>query len=228
MKNKTIIITGASSGIGAATAKAFSEAGYSVAMLARNKNAMDQFQIPNSISIECDVTNVESVKNAINQAQEKYNGIDCLVNNAGFVKGGEFTKITHDDNQTMVQVNLSGVINCIETVLPMMHENKSGTIINISSVADRKSRPQLPVYAATKAAVKSLSESLRAENAKYGIRICNVAPSKIQTPMLISANLNLDQIIPVEELAKVILWIYQQPQTVCIRDIVIAPTYYEA
>lgn len=228
MKNKTILITGASSGIGAATAKAFSDAGYFVAMLARNKSAMEQFQIPNSISIECDVTDIESVKKAFRCTEEKFGTIDCLINNAGFVKGGEFTKVSHDDNKTMIEVNLSGVVNCIESVLPLMQENKSGTIINISSIADRKSRPQLPVYAATKAAVKSLSESLRAENAKYGIRVCNVAPAKIKTPMLISANLNLDQIVPVENMAKTILWIYQQPQTICIRDIVIAPTFYEA
>lgn len=228
MTKPLIVITGASSGIGAATAKVFSDAGYATALLARSKQSMDKLNIKNSISIECDVTNIESVKNAINQAQEKFGAIDCLINNAGFAKGGEFTEVSHQDNQTMIDVNLSGVVNCIETVLPLMQKNKSGTIINISSVADRKSRPTLPVYAATKAAVKSLSESLRTSNAKYGIRICNVAPAKIKTPMLMAANLSEDQIVPVEDMAKTIFWIYQQPKTVCIRDIVIAPTYYEA
>lgn len=228
MNKPLIIITGASSGIGAATAKAFSDAGCAVAMLSRNRQSMEQFNIAHSIAIECDVTNIESVKNAINQAQEKFGSIDCLINNAGFAKGGEFTEMSHQDNQTMIDVNLSGVVNCIETVLPIMQKNKSGTIINISSIADRKSRPTLPVYAATKAAVKSLSESLRTANAKHGIRICNVAPAKIKTPLLMSSNLSDDHIIPVEDMAKVILWIYQQPKSVCIRDIVIAPTYYEA
>lgn len=228
MTKPLIVITGASSGIGAATAKVFSDAGYTVAMLSRNKKSMEQFHISNSIALECDVTDIKSVKNAINLAQEKFGAIDCLINNAGFAKGGEFTEVSHDDNKIMIDVNLNGVINCIETVLPAMQKNKSGTIINISSVADRKSRPTLPVYAATKAAVKSLSESLRTSNAKYGIRICNVAPAKIKTPMLITANLSEDQIVPVEDMAKAILWIYQQPKTVCIRDIVIAPTHYEA
>lgn len=228
MSKPLIIITGASSGIGAAVATLFSEAGYSTALLSRNKSVMDALQLKNSISIECDVTNINSVNEAINIAQEKFGTADCLINNAGFAKGGEFTSVSHDDNQKMIDVNLTGVINCIESILPSMQKNKSGTIINISSVADRKSRPTLPVYAATKAAVKSLSESLRTANAKYGIRICNVAPAKIKTPLLMSSNLSDDQIIPVEELAKAILWIYQQPKTVCIRDIVIAPTYYEA
>jgi NADP-dependent 3-hydroxy acid dehydrogenase YdfG len=228
--NKTplIIITGASSGIGNAVAKLFSEAGYATALLARNKNAMDALQLKNSISIECDVTNIQSVEQAINIAQEKFGPVDCLINNAGVAKGGEFTEVSHNDNQKMIDVNLTGVINCIETVLPSMQKNKSGTIINMSSLSDRKSRPTLPVYAATKAAVKSLSESLRTSNAKYGIRICNIAPAKIKTPMTIVTNLLDDQLVQVDDMAKVILWVYQQPQTVCIRDIVIAPTYYEA
>ena len=228
MNKPLIIITGASSGIGAAVAKLFSEAGYATALLARNKSVMNTLCLENSISIECDVTDISSVNHAINIAQEKFGAADCLINNAGFAKGGEFTDVSHDDNQKMISVNLNGVINCIESVLPTMQKNKSGTIINISSVADRKSRPTLPVYAATKAAVKSLSESLRTANAKYGIRICNVAPAKIKTPLLMSSNLSDDQIIQVEDMAKAILWIYQQPKTVCIRDIVIAPTYYEA
>ena len=228
MNKPLVIITGASSGIGAAVAKLFSEAGYATALLARNKNVMDALALENSISIECDVTDIDSVNNAIKIAQEKFGKVDCLINNAGFAKGGEFTEVSHDDNQKMIDVNLNGVINCIESVLPTMQKNKSGTIINISSVADRKSRPTLPVYAATKAAVKSLSESLRTANAKYGIRICNVSPAKIKTPLLMSSNLSDDQIIQVEDMAKAILWIYQQPKTVCIRDIVIAPTYYEA
>lgn len=228
MNKSLVIITGASSGIGAAAAKAFSDVGYAVALLARNKKTMDQFNTPNSITIECDVTDIASVKNAIAQAQEKFGAVDCLINNAGFAKACDISESSHQDNKTMIDVNLSGVVNCIETVLPIMQKNKSGTIMNISSVADRKSRPSLPIYAATKAAVKSLSESLRTANAKYGIRICNVAPAKIKTPLLMSSNLADDQIIPVEDMAKALLWIYQQPKTICIRDMVIAPTYYEA
>lgn len=228
MNKPVIVITGASSGIGAATACEFSEAGYSVAMLARNKKAMEQLHIPNAITVECDVTSIESVKNAINHVREKLGVIDCLINNAGYSIGGEFTKTSHDDHKKMTDINLTGVINCIEVVLPSMQENKSGTIINVSSLSDRKSRPNLPVYAATKAGVKSLSESLRESNAKYGIRVCNVAPAKVKTPMIHSLNLSDNQMIDVDSISKALLWIYQQPKTICVRDIVIAPTFYEA
>lgn len=223
-----VIITGASSGIGAATATLFSKSGYQIVLLARNKKAMDDLKLPNSLSIECDVTDIHSVRNAIQIAQEEFGIPDCLINNAGFAKNGEFTNVSHDDHQKTIDVNLSGVVNCIETVLPIMQSNKNGTIINISSLSDRKSRPKLPMYAATKAAVRSLSDSLRESYAKDGIRICNVAPAKIKTPMILASHLSDEDIIPVEDLAKAILWIYEQPKNICIRDIVIAPTLYEA
>lgn len=227
MSQPLVIITGASSGIGEGIAKLFSQSGYNLALLARNVKAMNNLKLPNAMCIETDVTDIKAVTQAITQAQEQFGPVDCLINNAGYGKGGEFTEITHADHETMVKVNLLGVMNCLEAVLPSMQAKKSGTIINISSVADRSVRPQLAIYAATKAAVKNLTESLRVANAKYGIRVCNVAPAKIQTPLMIRANLSADQIISVEDAAKAILWIYQQPKTVCIRDLVIAPTYYE-
>jgi NADP-dependent 3-hydroxy acid dehydrogenase YdfG len=227
MNKPLVIITGASSGIGAAMAKIFSAAGYSLGLLARNLDAMEKLNLPNALCFSVDVTHFDDLKNAIQQCEAQLGPIDCLINNAGFAKGGEFTELNHADHLNTVSINLQGVINGIEAVLPGMQTRKTGTIINISSVADRHPRPQIATYAATKAAIKSLSESLRAANAKYGIRICNLAPAKIMTPMLISVNLNDNQIIPADELAKAALWIYQQPQTICVRDMVFAPTYYE-
>lgn len=227
MNKPLIIITGASSGIGAAMAKVFSEVGYPLGLIARNKDAMEKMNLPNSICLSSDVTDIESLKGAIQLAEKKFGEVGCLINNAGFVKSGDFYEIHHNEHLNMVNVNLMGVINGIEIVLPGMRERKTGTIINISSLADRHSRPNIVTYAATKAAVKSLSESLRAANSKYGIRICNLAPAKIKTPMLISANLNDNQTIPAEDFAKAVLWVYQQPQAICIRDLVFAPTHYE-
>lgn len=223
-----IIITGASSGIGVGIAKQFSEAGFSLGLLARNLKAMEELCLPHTICIETDVTNVDAFKKAVNTAQKKFGPVDCLINNAGVGYDGDFTSLSHVQHESMVQVNLLGVINGIEAVLPEMQARRSGTIINISSIADRNARPNLSTYAATKAAVKSLSESLRMANAKYGIRVCNVAPAKIKTPLLIKSNLSDEQIISVDDIAKAIFWVYEQPKTVCIRDLVIAPTYYEA
>lgn len=228
MNKPLVIITGASSGIGTALAQVFSASGYPVGLIARNLDAMKKLNLPNSICQSVDVTDYNAVVKAFHVIENKFGSVDCLINNAGFVKSGDFTTIDHHDHENTVQVNLLGVINGIEIVLPQMQEKKRGTIINISSLADRNARPEIATYAATKAAVKSLSESLRMANAKYGIRICNLAPAKIKTPMLIAANINDDQIIAAEDLAKAALWIYQQPQTICVRDIVIAPTFYDA
>ena len=228
MNKPLVLITGASSGIGAAMAKIFSQAGYPLGLFARRVEMMEDLQLPNSVCIPVDVTNINEFEKAVQIAEEKFGKVDCLINNAGFVKGGDFTEVKHADHLNTVQVNLQGVINGMELVLPGMRQRKAGTIINISSVADRHSRPNIASYAATKAAVKSLSESLRAANAQYGIRICNLAPAKVMTPMMITTNLNEQQIIPAEDLAKAALWMYQQPQTICVRDLVFAPTYYEA
>lgn len=228
MSNSLIIITGASSGIGAAMAQVFSTAGYPVALIARHIEPMKKLNLPNSICLTADVTDYNAMKQAIDDAENKFGPVACLINNAGFVKAGDFTKVNHDDHVTTVNTNIIGVINGIEIVLPGMRVRKTGTIINISSLADRSARPHIATYAATKAAVKSLTESLRMANAKYGIRICNLAPAKVATPMLIAANLQQGQLIAPEDLAKTALWIYQQPQSICIRDLLIAPTNYEA
>jgi len=222
-----IMITGASSGIGAGLATLFSSAGFRLILCSRNIDAMNALNLPNTLSFQVDVTNPKAFQDVVDQIENTFGPIDCLINNAGFGKNGDFTELTHADHATMVQVNLMGVINSIEAVLPKMHERHHGTIINISSLADRHPRPNLAVYAASKAAVKSLSESLRMANAKFGVRVCHVAPAKIKTPMLIQSTLNDEDVISVEDMAKTILWLYELPQHICIRDIVIAPTCYE-
>jgi NADP-dependent 3-hydroxy acid dehydrogenase YdfG len=227
MNKPLIIITGASSGIGAALAKIFSENGYPLCLIARNTTAIEKMSLANAIALSIDVTDYNALQDGIRLVEAKFGPVDCLINNAGLARGGDFTELNHADHQNMVNVNLLGVINGIEIVLPGMRNRRKGTIINISSVADRNPRPNIATYAATKAAIKSLSESLRMANAKYGIRVCNLAPAKINTPMLMSANLNENQSIPVEDMAKAVLWVYQQPQTICVRDLVFAPTYYE-
>lgn len=228
MSKPLVIITGASSGIGAGIATLFAKTGHSLGLLARNPSQMEALKLPNAICIQTDVSDAKSVVAAIKQAESHFGSIDCLINNAGFGKSGEFTELANEEHEHMVKVNVLGVINCIEAVLPNMQSRKGGTIINVSSVADRNVRPLLATYAATKAAVKSLTESLRMANAKYGIRICNVAPAKVKTPLLIQSNLNDEQIISVDDVANAVLWMYEQPPSVCIRDLVIAPTYYEA
>jgi len=227
MNKPLVVITGASSGIGAAMARAFSSTGYPVCLLSRNLAFMEKWNLPNALSLSVDVTDLEAFKKAIDLAEDKFGPVDLLCNNAGFVKAGDFVDIAHEMNENMVNVNLNGIINGLEIVLSRMRARKRGTIINTSSVAGRNARPNLAVYAATKAAVKSLTESLRMANAKYGIRICNLAPAKVRTPMLISRTLPVNEVVEPDDVAQAALWMYEQPQNICIRDLVIAPTFYE-
>jgi len=226
---KLMIITGASSGIGEELAKQFSATGrYTLGLIARNLKKMQSYALPDTICLQADVADYQQLKAAISIAQNKFGEVDCLINNAGYAKAGEFTDIDLADDDSMIQANICGVINGCKIVLPEMRKRQTGTIINISSIADRNSRPQIATYAATKAAIKSLTESLRAANASFNIRICNVAPAKIQTPMLMTAGLAEDVVIKVSDFAKTVLWIYEQPQSICIRDIIVAPTQYKA
>ncbi|MAZ40107.1 MAG: oxidoreductase [Legionellales bacterium] len=227
MKKHIIVITGASSGIGAATAKSFHNKGYQLILLSRDIEAMKGLELKSADLMPVDVTDKEQVNQAIELVIRKYKKIDCLINSAGIAISGEYQDSVKTNAQT-INVNVIGTINTIDAVLPNMQANKYGTIINLSSIADRKSRPNLAAYAASKAAIRSLTESLREANAKYGIRFTNLAPAKIATPMMKTANLAIEDAIPVANFAEMIVWVYEQPQTICIRDMVVAPTCYEA
>ena len=120
MNKPLVIITGASSGIGAAIAKVFSTAGYSLGLLSRNLNAMENLNLPNTLCISVDVTDFDAFKKAVQQCEAKFGTVDCLINNAGFAKGGEFTELDHADHLNTVSINLQGVINGIEAVLSGM------------------------------------------------------------------------------------------------------------
>ncbi len=227
MKKPLIVITGASSGLGAAMAIEFSKSGYPLALMARNLEAMEQLNLPNVICQSVDVTDHGALKEAIQKAEDQYGLTDCLINNAGVSKHGNFVNNNHVEHEKIIAINLQGIINTTEIILPRMQERKRGTIINISSLSDRTSRPDLAVYAATKAAVKSLTESLRMANAKYGIRFCNLAPAKIHSPMWKEHEYHVDHFISPKQFAEMILWVYHQPQSICIRDFLVAPTDYE-
>lgn len=133
MNKSLVIITGASSGIGAAIASQFASVGYPLGLISRNLKAMKELELPNTICIAADVTDYEDLKSAIKTAENKFGAVDCLINNAGYMQFGDFSDLTHDSHERTVKTNLLGVMNGIEAVLPDMRKRKRGTIINISS-----------------------------------------------------------------------------------------------
>lgn len=231
-----VVITGASSGIGAAIAKSFSAAGHPLLLLARRVEAMQALALPNSLSISVDVTNADAIKAAINQAEAQFGPVGCLINNAGVMLLGQID--TQDPNEwsRMLNINVMGVLNGIHAVLAGMKVRKTGTIINISSVAGRKTFPNHAAYCATKFAVHALTENIREEVAMDDVRLITIAPGAVETELLshttddaIKAGYHdwktqMGGVIAPENVAAAALFAWQQPQNVCVREIVLAPT----
>lgn len=224
--NKLLIVTGATSGIGLATIKKFLAIDNLYILAIGRKLTNLDIDSDKLIKKSCDVVDFAEVNQIITDIKDKFQ-IVGLINAAGVAERGDFTDEKHDIHNTMIDVNIKGLTNFSEVILPEMRKHNFGTIINLSSLADRYPRPQNSVYAATKAYVKSLSDSLRMQNAKYNIRVINVAPALVATPMVINALGITDGTIEVEKFANIMKFIYEQPQDICIRDIVVAPTSYE-
>ncbi|WP_165168311.1 SDR family oxidoreductase, partial [Rothia uropygialis] len=163
--SRVAVITGASSGIGAATARALATGGYQVALLARRADRIEALAAElggGSIAIQADVTDRDSLLTAAQRVQDELGGADVLVNNAGTMLLGPFSSAQHADYRAMVEANLLGAITATEVFLDQLKDG-GGDLINISSVAGRTARATNGVYAATKWGVNGWSESLRQE-----------------------------------------------------------------
>ncbi|KRN28689.1 short-chain dehydrogenase [Lactobacillus selangorensis] len=191
MTKKVIVITGASSGIGEATAKLLASQGDQVVLGARRESKLQQIvqeitanggQAAYAIT---DVANLDSVKNLAQTALDTYGRIDVWMNNAGAMPTDELSKGQVSDWNQMIDVNIRGVLYGINASLAVMREQKSGQYINLSSTAGHDVNAQNGVYGATKAAVLSISESLRQEEAIAGsnIRVTVVSPGSIATEL---------------------------------------------
>jgi len=179
---KTILITGTSSGIGKSIAKYFSEKGWNVAATMRKpENEKELEKLSNLRLYPLDVTDMGSVKNAINSAINDFGNIDVIVNNAGYGAVGVFEKATDKQLRKQFDVNLFGVFNVIREILPHFKNKGKGKIINITSVGGRLTFPLYSVYHGTKWAVEGFSESLNYELRPLGIKVINVEPGAIKT-----------------------------------------------
>lgn len=228
-----IAITGASSGIGEATAKLFSEKGYPLLLMARRLERMEEACLPESICKKVDVRNVEEIRSAVQEAQEKYGPVDCMINNAGVGCLGDPWDQDLEEWERMVDINVKGVLNGIHVVLPGMVERKGGTIINISSLAGRKPFGKHMAYCGTKYAVHGLTETLRLEVAQFNVRITVIAPASTETEIISHTSNekyrnawreNAGNLLDPRDVAESIVYAYEQPQRVCVREIMICPT----
>ena len=240
MDNKKLIaITGASSGIGAATAKAFSAAGYPLLLMARRIELMEAMNLPNAICKEVDVLDLEGMKSAISEAEDAHDKVDCMINNAGVMIIGKPQSQNPEDWQKMLDVNIRGVLNGIHLVLKDMVERQSGTIINMGSIAGIKTFPDHTVYWGTKFAVHAITENIREEVSGSNVRLINIAPGMVYTELLdhgceeearkgwMDYAEQIGGALKPDSIAESVLFSYQMPQEVCVREIVICPTGQE-
>ncbi|WP_374828814.1 SDR family oxidoreductase [Paenochrobactrum pullorum] len=236
-----VIITGASSGIGLATAKLFAKRGHPLLLLARRLEIMEALHLPHTLCKAVDVTDRAGLIEAVKQAESLYGAADAIINNAGVMLLGDMTNQNPDEWDRMLEVNVKGLLNGIHAVAGSMVKRQHGTIINISSVAGRKTFANHVAYTATKFAVHGLSENLREELSPHNIRVVTIAPGAVETELLshtsnesIKAgyedwkkNMGASVLSP-EDVARAIFYAYEQPQGVCIREIVLASTRQQA
>lgn len=239
MNKPLVVITGASSGFGAEIAKLFNAAGNPLLLLGRRVEKIKALPLDfTNIMVEkADVTNYDEFQTAINKAVEKFGPVDLLVNNAGVMLLGNVRYQDPKEWQTMLDTNVMGVLNGTQIVLNSMVERHSGTIINMSSLAGKKTFVNHAAYVASKFGVHGLSETIREEVSGQNVRISLVAPGAAETELLTHVTdqsaltdyqswkesmggITLDP----KHVAETVKFIYDMPQEVNIREIDIAAT----
>lgn len=244
IKDKVAIVTGASSGIGYATALALSKSGAKVAIGARRTDKL--LELENKIrqnggeafSQKLDVTKKSDCNSFVDATIKKWGGVDILVNNAGLMPLSFVKNLKIDEWDQMIDVNIKGVLYCTAAVIPHMHAKKSGHIINISSVAGRIVFPSGSVYCATKHAVTAFSEGLRQEfSTRSNIRITCIEPGVVSTELtntitdeslqsFVETSKKMNS-LNAEDIANAILFAVEAPSHVNINEVLIRPTTQE-
>ncbi|WP_284451837.1 SDR family oxidoreductase [Methylophaga thalassica] len=240
MTNKTIMITGATSGFGEACARVFANNGWQLILTGRRQQRLDDLQQElggkDKVATCCfDVTDRKAVEAAIHGLAEPFKKIDVLLNNAGLALGLEPAQETNlDDWEKMVDTNIKGLLYCTRTILPMMTERKSGYVINIGSVAGNWPYPGGNVYCGTKAFVRQFSLAIRADLLGTNVRVTNVEPGNAETEFskvrFKADEARADKVyegtraLDAEDIANTVWWLVNTPEHVNVTTIEVMPT----
>ncbi len=242
IEGKVVVITGASSGLGEATARMLSAKGATVVLGARRTDRLQALvdelkgRGAKALAQQTDVTRHEQVKSLVDAAVETFGRVDVMLNNAGLMPHSPLERLKIEDWDRMVDVNIKGVLYGIAAALPHMREQKSGHIINVSSVAGHKVRAGATVYAATKHAVRALSEGLRLEVKPYNIRTTIISPGAVDTELVDSitepdvlegVRKVYEAAIPADSFARAVVFALEQPDDMDVNEIVFRPTRQE-
>lgn len=241
LNGKVVIVTGASSGIGEAAAHLLAKNGARLVLAARREDRLESLKSEieknggEAIYKVTDVTSRDQVKSLADAALEKFGKIDALVNNAGLMPLSFMDKLKVDEWDRMVDVNIKGVLYGIAAVLPHMKEQKSGHIVNVSSVAGHEVMKGGAVYSGTKFAVRAISEGLRKEVYEDNIRTTIISPGAVATELTdtitdddikeaFSSRFASLERLQGEDIAKAIVYALEQPDHVAINEVLVRPT----
>ena len=236
MRKPLIIVTGASSGIGEATARLLSGRGHPLLLLARRLERLEAMALPDTLCRAVDVTDRAALRAAVDEAERVFGPADAIVNNAGVMLLGDMAHQDPAEWERMLDVNVKGLLNGIHAVLDGMVARRHGTIINVSSVAGRKTFPGHVAYCGTTFAVHAMSENLREEVSAHDVRVITIAPGAVETELLTHTTdaairrdyetwkQDMGGVLAAEDVAEAIRFAYEQPQRLCIREIVLAAT----
>lgn len=227
------LVTGASSGIGRASAVAFAHAGFDLVLVSRSQDRLEQVAAEVSQSgvkvqiCPLDLAAIDAVKSQI-QAIDTTSPIDVLVNNAGMGYTGDLISTALADWQQVLDLNLTSVFQCIQGVLPGMRERRRGIIINVASIAGHQAFPGWGAYSVSKAGLISLSKILAAEERAHGIRVTVICPGSVNTPLwdtdTVQADFDRSQMLTPESVAQSILYAALLPEQAVIEELTVMPS----
>jgi len=239
LSGRVVAVTGASSGIGEATALACAGAGAAVSLAARRTDRIDALAERiaadggRAVAIETDVTDEAQARAFVGRTRDELGRLDALVNNAGVMLLGPIEDAPTEEWRRMVDVNVMGVLYCTHAALPMMREQGGGQIVNVSSVAGRVARAGAGVYNLTKFGIGAFSEALRQECVPHGIRVTLVEPGGVSTelqghnrePVREMMAERFKDVTPLEpgDIARAILYALGQPDGVAVNELLVRP-----
>lgn len=228
LQNHTAIVTGASSGIGRATARQLIAQGAKVALFARGQEKLDALAAElratggTVLPVSVDVTDEAAVNAATARVEAELGQVDLLVNAAGVGFATDLSRCALADFRRIFDTNVTGVFLCTRAVIGKMRERKSGHVINISSIAGKTANPTAPLYCASKAALNSYTSGLQQQVAADRVRVSNVSPASTDTAYWDGRNADRSKFLTADEVAAVVLFVARQPDGVLIKDVDLA------
>lgn len=230
------IVTGASSGIGKATALAFAQSGISVALVSRSVDKLEavasEIEALETLAktgiYPLDLAVVDRVSSQVAKICDDFGPVDILVNNAGMAYTNLLSDTSLKDWQQIMQLNLTSVFQCIQGVLPQMRDRSTGTIINVASIAAKNAFPQWGAYGVSKAAVVALSRALSVEERDNGIRTVTICPGSVDTPIwdtdTVQADFDRSAMLTPEDVAQSILHAALLPRHAVVEEMIVKPS----